>query len=684
MKTVHGACPHDCPDTCAWVVTVNDDGEAIGFQGDPDHPFTAGALCSKLKRYPQRVYSQDRVLYPLKRTGAKGSGEFEKIGWDEAIEEISGKFQDTVNKSGPLAVLPYNFAGTIGMLQRYAGEQFFSRLGATEILGDICGATAYDALCSVIGPKDSMQVEDLQYSKFIILWGTNTATTNVHLWGGAIAKARKAGATIVAVDPIKTNTAAHADWHIQVKPGTDAALALGMMHVIIREELYDKDFVDAHCLGFSELSERVKAYPPEKAEEITGIAAAEIEKLAIAYATTKPSAVRTVVGMERYSNGHTAVRAVACLPGLVGAYREKGGGLSSFMLSMFFEALDYSVMLPPDAHLPRKRSLHLAELGRALKDPAMDPPIKCIMVYNSNPVVTAPNQNLVIEGLKREDLFTVVHEQFMTDTALYADIVLPATTQFEHLELMPSWGTGYLALNKPAIEPLGEAIANTELFRRLSKAMGFREEYLHLQDEERIRRMLATGHEYLRGISYDSLEKNGWALLNFGDFQPLANGQFATPSGKCEFYSQDFADAGQDPLPTYEPLDPFDFGVDYETPLHLVSAKNAHFLNSEYVNLRHRGTEQHEPEVEINPDDAISRDIAHGDMVRLFNCFGEVWVKASVSEVTKQGVVYLPFNWWPETTANGQSANALTPDGVSRRDIGSNAFDAHVEIQKAG
>lgn len=684
MKKVHGACPHDCPDTCAWVVTVNDEGEAIEFHGDPDHPFTKGALCSKLKRYPQRVYSQERVLYPLKRSGPKGSGEFVRISWDQAIEEVSSKFKETIEKSGPLAVLPYNFAGTIGMLQRYAGEQFFSRLGATEILGDICGATAYDAISSVIGPMDSMQVEDLQYSKFIILWGTNTATTNVHLWGGAIATARRSGAIIVVVDPIKTNTAAHADWHIQVKPGTDAALALSMMHVIIRDGLYDKEFVDMHCLGFNELSERVKEYPPEKAEEITGISATEIEKFAIAYATTSPSAIRTVVGMERYSNGHTAVRAVACLPGLVGAYREKGGGLSSFMLSMFFEALDYSVMLPPEEHLPRSRSLHLAELGRALTDPDMDPPVECLMVYNSNPVVTAPNQNLVIEGLKRDDLFAVVHEQFITDTALYADIVLPATTQFEHLELMPSWGTGYLALNKPAIEPLGEAVPNTELFRRLSRAMGFTETYLHLSDEERIRLMMATGHKYICGITYETLAENGWASLNLGDFQPLVNGQFTTPSGKCEFYSQDYADAGQDPLPIYEPLDPFEYGVDYETPLHLVSAKNAHFLNSEYVNLRHRGTVKHQPEVEMNPQDAASRDIVDGDMVRLYNRFGEVRVRVHVSNMTKEGVVYLPFNWWPETTANGQSANALTPDGVSRRDIGSNAFDAHIQIRKAG
>ena len=684
MKTVRGACPHDCPDTCAWLITVDDDGRAIKLEGDPDHPFTRGALCSKLKRYPNRVYSKERVLHPLRRTGAKGEGKFERISWNDALDETINQLQITITKSGPLAAMPYNFAGTCGILQRYAGEQFFARLGATEILGDICGETAYDAAASVIGPMDAMQVEDLQHSKFIILWSTNTVATNVHLWSGPIMTARKAGAKIVVIDPVKTPTAAHADWHIQVRPGTDAALALAMMHVIVRDNLYDKDFVAQHTLGFENLKARIKEYPPERAATITGIDATEIEKLARAYATTRPSVIRTLVGMERYSNGHTAMRAVACLPALIGGWRELGGGLSSFMLSMFFEALDYSVIKASKEHLPRKRSVHLAELGRALTDPTMDPPIEWMMVYNSNPVVTAANQNLTIKGMKREDLFTVVHEQFITDTALYADIVLPATTQFEHLELMPSWGTSYLALNPVAIEPQGEAIPNTELFRRLSKRMGFTEEYLHLNDEERIRRILATGHDYIDGITYERLQKDGWAPLNIGNYRPLADGKFATPSGKCEFYSQDYADAGQDPLPTFEPLDSQDYGAGHDTPLHLVSAKASHFLNSEYVNLRHPGTIKHVPTVDINLVDAAERDITTGDMVRLFNCYGEVEVRANVSNVTSAGVVYLPFNWWPETSANGQSANALTPDGTSRRNIGSNAFDAQVEIKKVG
>ena len=683
MKVIHGACPHDCPDTCAWLVTVDDDGKAIKFEGDPAHPFTQGALCSKLKRYPDRVYNKDRVLHPMRRKGPKGSGEFERISWDEALEEMIVRMQRTIDEHGPLAVMPYNFAGTVGMLQRYAGEQFFARVGATEMLGDICGATAFDAAASVTGPIDAMDTEELEHSRFIILWGTNTAVTNVHLWSGPIKRAREAGAKIVVVDPIRTPTAAHADWHVQVRPGTDAALALAMMHVIVRDDLHDKAFIEAHTLGFEELRERIAEYPPERAAEITGIAAEEIELLAREYATTRPAAVRTVVGMERYSNGHHNVRAVSCLPGVIGAYRERGGGLCNYMVMTFFDALDYSAIMA-DESIERGRQVHLAQLGKALTDPAMDPPVHWMMVYNSNPVVTAANQNRIIEGLLRDDLYTVVHEQFMTDTALYADLVLPATTQFEHLELMPSWGTGYIALNPPAIEPLGEAIPNTELFRRLSARMGFDEDFLHWSDEERVRRMLDSGSPLLNGVTYESLLEDGWARLDLGSMRDLGKGEFATPSGKCEFYSADYAAAGFDPLPTFEPLDPIDFSRDGDTPLHLVSAKTSHFLNSEYVNLRHRGTARHEPKVDINPVDAAARGISDGDMVCMYNRFGEVEVRASVSEMTGAGVVYMPFNWWPATTANGQSANALTPDGVSRRDIGSNAFDARVEVRKAG
>ena len=682
MKQVHGACPHDCPDTCAWQVSVDDSGRAVQVEGTADHPYTRGALCAKLKRYPTRVYSPDRILHPLKRSGAKGSGAFTRISWDEALATIVTRLQEGIAEHGPLTAMPCNFAGTIGLLQRYAGDQFFARLGATEVDRQICGNVAYDAVASTIGAGPALLPEDLEHSRLIVIWGTNTVATNVHLWGGPIATARKRGAQVVVIDPIRTPTAAHADWHVQLTPATDAALALGMMHVIIRDELHDADYIARYTTGFEALCERVKDYPPERVADITGVAAADIEKLARLYATTRPAALRLMVGMERYSNGSLGFRAVACLPALTGAWRDLGGGVSHFTGDLFYECLDYSAILAP-ASLPKAaRSVHLAQLGRVLTDPGMAPPITWLMVYNLNPVVTLPNQNLIIEGLQREDLFTVVHEQFMTDTARYADIVLPATTQFEQWELMASWGQTYLAINPPAIAPLGEAIANSELFRRLSAALGFTDDYLHLGDEQRIRQLLASGHAYLDGVSFESLMASGWARLKLPhDWRPRAQGGFTTASGKCEFYSASLAAAGHDPLPNYVPLPEAASGA---LPLRLVSAKTAHFLNSGYVNLPHAGTRKHRPEIQLNPDDAAARAITSGDRVRMFNELGTVEAVARVSLDTAAGVVYLPFNWWPSVTLNGSSANALTPDGLSDLNFGSNAFDARVEVQRCG
>jgi len=682
LKTIHGACPHDCPDTCAWLVTVDDAGTAVKLTGDPDHPFTQGALCSKLKRYRERVYSGERVLYPLRRSGAKGSGEFTRIGWDEALAIIVDRLRDSLAAHGPLTAMPCNFAGTIGLLQRYAGDQFFARLGASGLDSRICGNVCYDAIHTTVGSTDTMEPEDVEHSRFILIWGNNTAATNVHLWSGPIRRARDAGAKVVVVDPVRTITAAHADWHIQPRPATDGALALGLMHVIFRDGLEDADFVARCTLGSEELRERVRDYPPQRVAEITGVSVADIERLAREYATTRPAVLRIMVGIERYSNGFMTIRALACLPALIGAWRERGGGLLSFTVDSFFKACDYSVVLPPQDLPPPGRTLHLSQLGRVLTDAALAPPITWLLVYNLNPAVTMPNQNLIIEGLRREDLFTVVHEQFITETARYADIVLPATMQFEHLDLMPSWGQHYLALNVPAIAPLGEAIPNTELFRRLSRAMGYTDPCLLRSDEERARGLLASGSPLLAGITYERLQAEGWARLALsGDHRPRAAGDFGTPSGRCEFYSETLAKQGMDPLPGYVPY-AGEAGDAARWPLQLVSAKTAHFLNSEYVNLRHRGTRDHRPEVNIHPVDAASRAIASGDRVRMFNRYGTVEVTARVSEDTGAGVVYMPFNWWMASTFNGSSANALTPDGLSDRDYGSDAFDARVQIER--
>ena len=673
MPVFKGACPHDCPDTCAWIVNV-ENGVATSVVGDPNHPFTEGALCSKLKHYEKRTYSEDRVLYPQRRVGKKGSGEFEQISWATAIDEISTRLKQTIEQHGPLAAMPHNFAGTIGLLERYAGDPFFARLGATGVHRDTCGSVASEGVIATNGTTDAMAPEDLIHSKLIIIWGTNTVTTNLHLWSAVIRKARDVGARVVVIDPIRTATASSADQHLQIKPGTDGALALGMMHVIINEALFDADYVAENTRGFESLCERVADFTPDHVARITGLPSASIIDFARAYAKTEPAAIRLSVGMERHENGYSMFRAVSCLPGLTGAWRHRGGGICQFNGGLMFQALDTRAIMPPADWAQPERFVHLAQLGQALVDENMSPPIKFLMVFNSNPVVTAPQQNLTRQGLEREDLLTVVHEQFMTDTAKYADYLLPATTQIEHLELMPSWGTPYIALNPAAIAPLGEAMPNTELFRRLSLAMGYTDEILLSSDEQRIRSLLSSGSAFLGDTSFESLLETGWARWQLPEpFQPLAAGKFPTPSGKIEFYSEQSKQRGYDPLPAYEPI-----VLDKNYPLNLIAAKTAYFLNSEYVNLQDK-RKPRTPKMTIHPSDARARKISSGDFVRVFNNHGELKLNAEVSNDAQQGVIAIPFNWWRESLG-GDCPNALTPDGLSNIGIGSNAFDATVEV----
>jgi len=675
---VKGACPHDCPDQCGWEVVVQN-GRAIEVIGDSSHPFTDGTLCTKLKRFAERVYSDKRVLYPMRRVGVKGAGEFERVTWDTALADIASRLKASIADHGPLSIMPYSFAGTIGLLQRHAGGVFFRHMGATGVEGDYCGNVAYAGVAQTNGALVGVLPEDVVHSRFIVLWGTNTVVTNLHMWSSVIRRAKQRGAKVVVIDPVKTRTAERADWYIQIEPGTDAALALGMMHVIVRDGLCDEDYIERYTLGFERLCERLEDYPPQRVAEITGVSSNDIEALARGFATGKPALLRLLVGMERYAEGAAAFRAIACIPSLTGAWRERGGGLCHFTVDLFHESLNADAIWRPDKVAPPPRSIHIAQLGKALTGD-MDPPIHCLFVYNSNPVVSAPNQNLVLRGLQRDDLFTVVHEQFMTDTARYADYVLPATTQIEHFDLMPSWGQPYLVLNKPAIEPVGEAIANTELYRRLAREMGYDDDHLFTSDEQIIRGILDSDHPYLDGISYETLERDGWARLNLGDdWRPLARGEFKTSSGKCEFYSESLIEQGGDPLPGYIPRQEPD--PNGEFPLRLVSAKTAHHgLNSQYINLQ-RDRADRDAAIEINPSDAAVRNIVTGDAVTVFNDRGRVELHATVSDNTASGVVSMAFNWWPHNTANGSSANALTADGLSSIGIGSDAFDTFVEVQ---
>ena len=682
---IRGACPHDCPDRCVWQVTV-EDGVAVNMAGDPDQPFTRGVLCAKVDHYLDKVYSPDRVLYPLRRVGPKGEGRFERVSWDEALAEVAARLRRTIEEDGPTAVMPYSYAGNQGLLQRNAGQRFFARIGATRLERNICGSAGSAGIRATMGTNLGMLPEDIAHSRFIILWGTNTLVTNLHLWP-FIRQAREGGAAVVVVDPLKTRTARAADWHVQPMPGTDTALALGMMHVIINEGLHDADYVDSYTLGFDRLRERAAQYPPERAAQLTGLGAGEIVSLARSYATTQPASIRALIGLEHHSNGGMMYRAISCLPSLVGAWRYRGGGLVHTTTGYHTQALNVDAIDLPELEDPAIRSVNMVQLGRALTDPAMSPPIRALIVYNSNPATIAPDQNRVLEGLGRDDLFTVVLENFVTDTARYADYVFPATTQIEHLDILSSWGHTYLTLNKPAISPVGEAVQNTEFFRRLSKHMGLDEGYLYQSDEEIIRAALASDHPYLKGISFEGLMEEGWAPLGLPeDWRPFAQGDFPTPSGKCEFYAEGLLSQGMDPLPGYTPPPESPAGdpeLASSYPLSMITAKSAlHFLNSSYANLPRHLKAEGEPMLEMHPQDGASRGIADGDRARVFNDRGSVDLRVRLRDRVRPGVVSMPAGWWASFSPGGKSANALTGDGISDLGGGGDFYDTLVQVEK--
>jgi anaerobic selenocysteine-containing dehydrogenase len=687
-RIVRGACPHDCPDTCAWLVTT-ENGVATKLTGDPGHPITRGGLCAKVNHFLERVYSPDRVLHPLRRSGPKGSGEFQRVSWDEALADIGARLNGVIAEHGATAVLPFSYFGTQGLLQGMSlSNRFFAHLGATRLTRAVCGGAGSAGAGITIGTNIGMMPEDIVHSRFIILWGTNTVVTNLHLWP-LIRAAKANGATIVAIDPARTRTAQAADWHVQPNPGTDAALALGLMHVIVAENLHDSDYVDHHTLGFEQLLGRLAEYPPARVSEICGIEADEIVRLARAYATSQPAAIRMLMGMEHRANGAMIYRTVSCLPALVGAWRHQGGGLLYLTAGLHFNAMNSAGVQMPELEDRSIREFNMVQIGRVLTDQSLDPPIKALIVYGSNPAATMPNQQLILQGLQRDDLFTVVHEQFLTDTARHADYVLPATTQIEHADLMWSWGHDYLTLNQPAIPPLGEAVPTTEFIRRLARAMGLTADYLYTSDEQMISTALESESPLLDGITEERLLKEGWARLNRQDGgRPFADGGFPTASGKCEFYSAAMATAGLDPLPAYEapresPRGDRELAARY--PLSLITAKGAlHFLNSSYANLpRHLKAEQ-EPRLEIHPDDAACRGIGDGDTVRVFNDRAEVQLRARVGNGIRTGAVAMPSGWWASLSPGGTSANALTADGISDLGDGGDFHDTLVEVEGRG
>ncbi len=652
------------------------------MRGVKEHPFTRGGLCAKVNRFLDRVYSPDRLLHPLRRVGPKGDGRFERVSWDEALDVVAGRLREIVQEHGGEAVLPYSYLGTQGIVQGASiDRRLFSALGASRLVRALCGSAPFAGLQAVQGGNKGMLPEDIRHSRLIVLWGTNTIVTNLHLWP-FVTEAREGGAEVVVIDPQRTRTAAAADRHLRPRPGTDAALALGMAHVIVAEGLHDKDYLGSHALGFDAFRDRVAEYPPDRVAAITGVAEDDIVELARLYATTRPAAIRTLVALGHHERGADTVRAIACLPVLTGAWRDLGGGLLSTTTWAAWSPLELDGVERPDLEDPALREVNMARIGEALTE--LEPPVRALVVYNSNPAAIAPDQNRVLAGLRRDDLFTVVVEQFLTDTAVHADVVLPATTQLEHLDLVPSWGSLYLTLNRPAIDPVGECLPNSEIFRRLGRRLGLGEELFVDSDQDLVRTALASDDPLLDGITWERLQHDGYARIAVGDdWRPYADGGFSTPSGKAELYSAALAEQGLDPIPAYVAAEEGPEHADGRHPLQLVTAKSAlHFLNSQYANLPRHVQAEREPLLDLSDADAAARSIDDGDMVCAYNDRGSVEARARVGDRVPAGVVALPSGWWASGSPGGASANALTSSRLTDLGGGCAFHDTLVEVER--
>ena len=694
-KVVRAACPHDCPDACGVLITV-EDGRATKIQGDAAHPVTRGFLCAKVSKYLDRVYSPERVLYPMRRTAPKGKGtgdasDFTRITWDEALDEIAARFRKISNESGPEAILPYSYAGNMAVIG-FGGmaHRFFHRLGASQLDRTICSSTGGEALKTLLGQKLGTEPEQFARSKYIIAWGANIHGANIHLWP-FIEEARRNGAKLVVIDPYETRTARCADWYLPVHPGTDVALAMGMMRVIINEGLYDADYVSRHTVGFEQLREKVQEYSPEKTASLTGIAASDIETLAREYATVRPAAIRVNYGVQRSENGGMAVRSIAMLPCITGSWKEPGGGLQLTTGGAFRfndRALERpDLMLKSPLGRPA-RVVNMSELGRALNE-LDQPPVKAIFVYNSNPAVIAPNHNDVVRGFLKPGLFTVVHEQFLTDTTSYADLVLPATTFFENKDINRSYGHYYLQVSNQAIEPLGECRSNARMFADLAQRMGFEEDCFRQNIDEMIDDALWTGHanppKSMTGMTRARLETDGATRLNLGEstFLPFAEGNFPTASGKAELYSDGLEAKGLDPVLKFKPPEESRHTEKARKfPLEMLARKADNFLNSTFANIGSIRKMEQPNLVEMCEADAGARGIRDGDWVRVFNDRGEVRLRARVNGSVQAGVVAARLEW-ARWAPSGKSINALTSETLTDLGNGPTFYSCLVEIEPA-
>jgi anaerobic selenocysteine-containing dehydrogenase len=671
-------CALDCPDACSLVVNVDQSGKAIKLGGDRDHPITRGFLCAKVTKYLEREYHPDRLLHPLRRTGAKGEAQFERISWDEALDEIAAKLKAIWKGSGPEAILPYSYAGTMGLLNGSGMDRrFFHRLGASRLERTICSAAGGAALQLSQGIRLGMEPEQFAQSKLIIAWGANILGTNVHLWPW-IVEARRKGAKFYAIDPVRNRTTRAADKHFTVNPGSDLALALGLIHVILRESLQDKDYIRRYTNGFEELNRLATEYSPARVAALTGLEAAEIELLAREYATMHPAAIRLNYGVQRSERGGNAIRAITALPVVTGAWREAGGGLQLTTSGAF--DFNRAALERPDLQMRsplgrEARAINMAQLGHALVEIG-NPRVNALIVYNSNPAAIAPHQNKVIAGLRRDDLFTVVLEQFLTDTAGFADIVLPVTTFLEHTDIYLAYGHYFLQLARPALPAPGEAKSNVEIFRLIAKRMGFAEKCFDDSEDEMMRCLLSSGSPYLDGITLEELDREHSIRLNVSQpgepFLPFANGGFQTASGKFEFGAE-----ALDYLPPSESRlgDP---ALTSRYPLELISGKNDDSLNSTFGHRR--DVDEQTARLSIHPKDADARGIVQGMQVRVENDRGFCFFSASVDCDVPAGIVRARSVRWNRCAPEGRGINQLTSDRLTDIGGGPTFYSCLVEV----
>ncbi len=689
-RVVYSACTHDCPDACSVLVTV-EDGRAVRIQGNPEHPVTRGFLCGKVAKYLDRVYSPDRVLHPLRRVAAKGvsgPGAFRQITWDEALDEVARRLKQAADEFGPESVLPYSYGGTLGQIHGNGMDRrFFHRIGASQLDRTICSEAGTVGLTSVYGARYGVEPEDYAHARLIIAWGANIHGNNIHLWP-FIEEARRKGARLVVIDPFRTRTAKVADWHLAILPGTDSALALGLMHVIFAEGLEDGDYLARYSRGEQELRAKAAEFPPARVAQITGLAEADIVRLAREYATIQPAAIRLNYGVQRCENGGMAVRAICMLPVVTGAWRRRGGGLTLSTSGAFGinkQRLRREDLMTSTLGRPA-RTLNMNQLGRLLNDATLAPPVKALFVYASNPAAVCPDHNQVVEGLKRTDLFTIVHEQFLTDTCDYADIVLPATTFLETKELLTSYGHMHLQLSEPAIAPQGEAVSNAELFRRVAARMGLNDPCLLATDDELIDDALASGHPQMEGITRQKLEQAHSIPVPVprnadGAFLPFAEG-FATPDGRAALYNPELAAEGLDPVADFVPAAESRHNpVKGSFPLELLSRKHDNFLNSTFCNLEGHQRMEHRFGLTLHPADAAARGIKTGDLVRVYNARGEVNLTALVEDSVPSGVVAAHLDW-ARLSPGGRNINALTSDRLTDLGRGATFYSVTVEVER--